>query len=318
MGLLGENDNEVHNVGWSGLGLADEDESTPLLGWDNHIVAGFGAYVDTMGYLSNDAGQMPPIEVTDDDIRTQGFGGYVRTPVLEMAPEDILAYSQTGDMPDGALALADDGTIYQYDGMDGFFKKLFGRVRKGIKKIRGKIRKGIRKLLKRTKFGRIILKVRDKIVKVMMKIVRPLMKVVGRWAGKLSPIAALIPGYGPVIAAGLKVAGRIAKMVNKTGAVLKNVYSPAEKKGGRPIAHKKYFFPSPSKEKEFHAQLKQEAAIMARKPKSELHAMAAKLRSLDPNKHSKSDVATDEHAERIVRSHRRHGMGGIRRPRRAA
>ena len=50
-----------------------------------------------------------------------------------------------------------------------------------------------------------------------MKIVKPLVKFVGKYASKLAPIAALIPGYGPAIAAGLKIAGKVANAMNKYG-----------------------------------------------------------------------------------------------------
>jgi BMFP domain-containing protein YqiC len=313
-------ENEVQEMGWGGLGLSDEnDPSTPLLGWDEHVVSDFGAYIG-LGYVCDN--NMPPVEVTDEDIQTSGFGGGFRTPVLELDPDDLQQYQNTGELPDGSLALGDDGTIYQYDGMDGFFKKLFRRIRKGIKKVRSKIRKGIRKLLKRTKFGRLILKVRDKIVHVMMKIVRPLMKFVGKWAGKLAPIAAMIPGYGPAIAGALKITGTIAKIAAKTGAVMKNVMGPPIKKGGKPVKYKKYFFKTPAHEEAFKKHLKHAAKKMSKRPKTELEEMNAKLRALDPKKHSKSDVVTDEQADHnaqvMSRARRGHLMPGMRNLKRRA
>jgi hypothetical protein len=310
---LGEN--EVQEMGWGGLGLSDDSEPTPLGDWSTNIVKDFGAYLPEMGFLSGPG--LPPVEVTDEDIATSGFGGGFRTPMLEVLPADYQHFRFHGTMPDGALALGDDGTIYQYDGMDGFFKKLFKKVRRGIKKIRGKIRKGIRKLLKRTKFGRIILKVRDKIVGVMMKIVKPLMKFVGRWAGKIAPIAAMIPGYGTVIAGALTVAGKIAKTFNKVNAVMKDVVSP-DGKGGE-IKHKKIFFKTPAHEAEFKRLLKQEADEMKRKPKAELLAMNAKLKAMDPAKYSRPTAVTDEHAEKMVQVMKKaRGVGGIARARAAA
>lgn len=300
-GLLGENDNEVQDLGFNGLGLGEDGDGEPLADWSENIVKDFGAYHPEMGFLTGPG--LPPVEVTDEDIQTQGFGGGFRTPMLEVLPQDYQHFQLHGVMPDEALALGDDGTIYQYDGMDGFFKKLFKRVRKGIKKIRSKIRKGIRKLLKRTKFGRIILKVRDKIVGVMMRIVKPLMKVVGKWAGKLAPIAAMIPGYGTVVAAALTVAGRIAKTFNKVNAVMKDVTSP-DGKGGQ-IKHKKIFFKTKAHEKKFHQLLKQEAAEMKKRPPAELKAMAQKLKGMDPNKHSRPTSVSDEHAEKMVQVMRR-------------
>jgi hypothetical protein len=295
-GLLGENDGDVQELGFAGLGLSEDGDGQPLADWSQHIVKGFGAYHPEMGFLTGPG--LPPVEVTDEDIQTSGLGGGFRTPMLEVLPADYNHFKLHGVLPDDALALGDDGTIYQYSGLDGFFKKLFKRVRKGIKKIRGKIRKGIRKLLKRTKFGRIILKVRDKVVGVMMKIVKPLMKVVGKWAGKLAPIAAMIPGWGTVISAGLTIAGKVAKTFNKVNAVMKDVVSP-DGKGGE-IKHKKIFFKTPAHEAKFKQLLEQEAKEMSKKPKAELEAMAAKLKGMDPNKYSRSNAVTDEHAEKMV------------------
>jgi hypothetical protein len=126
---------------------------------------------------------------------------------------------------DGMLALGDDGTIYQYDGTlgRGFFKRLFRRVAKGIRKVAKRIKKGIRKVISKLPGGKFILKIADKIHKVAMKIVKPLMKFVGKYASKLAPFAAMIPGFGPAIAAGLHISGKIANIYNKFSKVVKIV-----------------------------------------------------------------------------------------------
>jgi hypothetical protein len=56
-----------------------------------------------------------------------------------------------------------------------------------------------------------------------MKVVKPLMKFVGKWASKLAPIAAMIPGYGTAIAAGLAAAGKVAKLMTKFGVATKGI-----------------------------------------------------------------------------------------------
>lgn len=297
-------ENEVQEIGWAGLGLADTDDTgIPHLDWSKHVISGFGAYVPELGVYEGTS--LPPVEVTDEDIQTSGFGGGFRTPVLEVDPQAFRALQKNGELPHGSLALGDDGTIYQYDGMDGFFKKLFKKVKKGIKKIRGKIRKGIRKLLKRTKFGRIILKVRDKVVGTMMKIVKPLTKFVGKWAGKLAPIAAIIPGYGTAIAGALAAAGKIANVMNKYGGVIRDVVSPGDDKGGKEVKHKKLFFKTPAHEKAFHASLKKEAEEMRRRPKTELLALNAKLKAMPVEKYSRPTSVDDAKAEHMVQVMRR-------------
>ena len=84
-------------------------------------------------------------------------------------------------------------------------------------KVRKRIKAGLRKVISKLPGGKTILKIAGKIKKVAMKIVKPLVKFVGKYASKLAPIAALIPGYGPAIAAGLKIAGKVANAMNKYG-----------------------------------------------------------------------------------------------------
>ena len=86
-----------------------------------------------------------------------------------------------------------------------------------------KIKKGIRKVISKIPGGKFLLKIADKIHKVAMKFVKPLMKFVGKYASKLAPFAAIIPGFGPAIAAGLHVAGKIAQVYNKFSKVVKIV-----------------------------------------------------------------------------------------------
>ena len=191
------------------LGLEESDRVPD--NWETVGLKGFGYLASQMGIISGDTMNLPPVEVMTD------AQGIARTPMLELAPEDYQYVQNTGGVYDGMLALGDDGTVYQYDGSlgRGFFRRLFRRIKKGVKKIAKRIRKGIRKVISKLPGGKWILKIADKIHKVAMKLVRPLMKFVGKYAAKLAPIAALIPGYGPAIAAGLKVAGKVANLMNK-------------------------------------------------------------------------------------------------------
>lgn len=185
--------------------------------WESVGLSGWGYLSPTMGYISGDEiPNLPPVEVVPDSM------GIARTPMLELAPQDYNYMKVVQHPYDGMMALGDDGTVYQYDGSlgAGFFKRLFRRIKKGVKKIAKKIRKGIRFVISKMPGGKMLLKIADKIHKVAMKFVRPLMKFVGKYAAKLAPIAALIPGYGPAIAAGLRVAGKVANLMNKYGVKL--------------------------------------------------------------------------------------------------
>jgi hypothetical protein len=206
---------ETHWKDLSGFLGLEESNSMPQA-WESVGLANWGYLSPTMGYISGDAFPMPPVEVVPDSM------GIARTPMLELAPQDF-KYMQVVQHPyDGMMALGDDGTVFQYDGSlgAGFFKRMFRRIKKGVKKIAKKIRKGIRFVISKMPGGKMLLKIADKIHKVAMKFVRPLMKFVGKYAAKLAPIAALIPGYGPAIAAGLRVAGKVAQVMTKFGVKL--------------------------------------------------------------------------------------------------
>ena len=202
--------------------------------WESVGLANWGYLAGQMGIISGDEIPQIPVEVIPDAM------GIARTPMLELSPEDFKHMKVWGEPYDGMMALGDDGTPYQYvtydgepepyDGLlgrrrrrRGFFKRLFRRVAKGIRKVAKKIKKGIRKVISKIPGGKFLLKIADKIHKVAMKFVKPLMKFVGKYASKLAPFAAIIPGFGPAIAAGLHVAGKIAQVYNKFSKVVKIV-----------------------------------------------------------------------------------------------
>jgi hypothetical protein len=223
--LGGTNIEHWQDYGLAGMCGAENEEPED---WSTVGLSGWG-YIDTpsgpvsavqrMGIIPGEALQGIGVEVDEND---NWGGGLVRTPMLELSLGDYQFITQNGKPYPGMMALGDTGETYVYEeppGMlGGFFKKLFRKIRKKVKKVVGRIRGGIRRVLKKSKFGRVLLKVGGAIKKVAMKVVRPLVKFVGKYAGKLAPIAALIPGFGPAIAGGLMVAGKVAKVMSKIGA----------------------------------------------------------------------------------------------------
>lgn len=214
------------------FGAADElpESAMPRLVKDDlipdfarHGIIGFGAYGGVMGSMTG--AQTPQIMAEYDESDTVGDTGYVRTKHFELAPDDYAFVKINGVPPMGALALADDGEVYQWEsnpeGIGGFFKKLFKKARKKIRKVGGKIFRGAKKLakkfIKRLPMGKLLWRVGSKIHKTAMKLVKPLLKVVGPIAKKIAPIAALIPGIGPAVSAGLMITGKVYDIANKVG-----------------------------------------------------------------------------------------------------
>lgn len=232
-------------------------DGEPLYDFRVHGVKDFGIYADQMGIMGG-MGLMAEVE-TDDT-------GRAWTPQLEIAPHDFMYVQKNGGAYDGMLGLSDDAEPYVYDASLGFFKRLFRKARKKIRGVRKKIRGGIRRvargmkrfgkrLLKRIPGGKYLLRLGKKIWKVANKFVKPLMKLVGKYAKKLAPVAALIPGYGPAIAAAMYKAGDIAKLMLKY-----NVKSVAKKVGAGRLR-----FPSGKTAKKFQKALKKVAKKTLRK-----------------------------------------------------
>lgn len=272
--MLGGVESEDHMEGYQGfqdIGL--ESVYGPLGSgepedWAVHGLQGFGAHVPSMGVINGEKVPGILVEVDDEDtMYVDGFGEVVRTPMLEMDPVDYAHIARHGVPRPGAVALSDEGAVYQwvpdqYGGLGGFFKKLFRKIKKGVKKVARKIKKGVKKVVKgigkgikklvsKLPGGKWLVKMYGKIKKVAMKIVKPLMKLVGPIAKKLAPIAAMIPGYGPAIAGALHTAGKIAKVLKATGVVTDSK--------GRPK------FKSDKHAKIFRARLKAEAERMKKR-----------------------------------------------------
>jgi hypothetical protein len=211
---------------WQDYGLGavtDDDDGTEPVEWSMLGLSDWGYYDTPHGKVSTvelygiiDGSQLNGLSAEVDE-NDEWDPGTVRTPMIELALDDY-GYVQSNGRPyDGMLGLGDTGELYYYDGSLGFFKKLRRRIRKRVRKVARRIKRGIRKVLKKSKFGRFLLKVGKKLKKIAMKVVRPLIKFVGKYAAKLAPIAALIPGFGPAVAGGLMVAGKIAKTMQKYG-----------------------------------------------------------------------------------------------------
>lgn len=199
-------------------GLAGAEEDGPI-DWSNVGLKDWGKYTSQMGILNGALLGGMSVELGPNDV--DYGGGLVRTPMLELSPEDYRYVSTVGFGYDGMYALGDSGEVYRYDGLSGFFKRMARKVKKAVRKVGKRIKHGIKKVLSRTKFGRLLIKVGAKIHKIAMKIVKPLIKFVGKYAAKLAPIAALIPGFGPAVAAGLYTAGKIANVMRKHMVSLK-------------------------------------------------------------------------------------------------
>lgn len=218
-------------------GIQDFMGNEPL-DFRRYGVKDFGLYADNMGVLDlGDCGMSLAAEVQTD------AKGRAWTPILELRPEDYDYIRRYGRPYKNMPALSDDLDVYTWDQNLGFFKKL-------IKKVRKKARKIAKKLLSKIPGGKYLMRLGKKIHKISAKLVRPLTKFVGKYAKKLAPIAALIPGYGPAIAAGLHASGRIANLMRKVGG------SVVSKKGEAAARLK---FPSGTAAKEFQKLLKKEA-----------------------------------------------------------
>lgn len=206
------------------------------------VIKDYGIYSESMGIMG---GLGLIAEVTTDET------GRAWTPALEISPEDY-EYMQVNPLPyEGMLGLGDNGDVYQYDGNLGFFRRLFKRIKRGVKKV-------ARKVLRKIPGGKYLMKLGKKVWKVAKKFVRPLAKFVGKYATKLAPVAALIPGYGPAIAAGLYTAGRVAKLMNKYDVMLTG-------KKGKP---RKLKFKSGKQAKRFQKALKKAASKLKRSKRS--------------------------------------------------
>ena len=246
---LGEDqgDNTMTNEIWqdyAGLGDYYDGPVSNLLDFRKVGIKDFGIYADTMGIMGG-VGLMAEVDIDET--------GRAWTPAVELRPDDYNYIRANGSPYHGMLGLGDNGEIYTYDGFAGFFKKLFRRIKSGVKKVVGAVRKVARKVLKKIPGGKYLLKLGQKVWAVSKKLLRPLAKFVGKYATKLAPIAALIPGYGPAISAALYTAGKVAKIMNQFDVKLTG-------QKGQP---RKLVFKSDKHAHAFQAALKKAAAARA-------------------------------------------------------
>jgi hypothetical protein len=245
--------NDPRWVDYAGFG--DYAASTPDRDLPDFRVYGikdFGAYAEHLGMMGG-CGLAAEVDENDED----GLGR-AWAPMIELAPHDYAYLQRRGEAYDGMKGVGDNGDVYEFDGSLGFFKKLFKRIKKGAKKVLSKAKGFAKKLIKKIPGGKYLLKLGSKIWKVAKKLVKPLVKFVGKYASKLAPVAALIPGWGPAIAAGLHTAGKIARRMQQFGVKL------ATPKGG---GLSKLKFPSGKAAKAFKQAIKKDAKKLARKSK---------------------------------------------------
>jgi hypothetical protein len=234
---------------WEDYGMGGVEDGTEPEDWRQYGLPNFGSFSERMGVMSCE-GMGLAAQVTPELINGQVVA---RTPMLELTPQDYRYVDVMKKPYDGMMALGDDGAIYSYNGLDGFFS----RIRKGFRKIGRRIRKGIRKVISKIPGGKYLIKLGKKLWKIGKKFVKPLIKFVGKYAAKLAPVAALIPGFGPAISAGLYTAGKVANLMTKYGVKIKGATGKL----------RKLKFKSGKSSKKFAKALKRAAKKEARRQK---------------------------------------------------
>lgn len=245
---------------YAGFGdYGDEDE---LLDFRQYGIKDFGIYADQMGMLGG-LGLVAEVDIDET--------GRAWTPSIELAPHDYeYLRKNNGSAYHGMLGLGDNGETYIYDEGLGFFRKLFRRIKKGAKRIAGGVKRFGKKLLAKIPGGQYLMKLGKRVWKVAKKFVKPLVKFVGKYAAKLAPVAALIPGYGPAIAAGLYAAGKVANLMNKYSVKIAKVAK------GEPARLK---FKSGKKAKQFQKALKKAAKSEKRKMRAGKSRVRRRIRA---------------------------------------
>lgn len=236
---------------WQDMGFGGADGVEPE-DWRAYGPSDFGELAEQQGiYPCDNIGLAAEAELELMELPNGKFTVGSRTPILEVVPKDLRYVKKHGRPYDGMGAVSDTGSIYAYDGSLGFFTKIFSAAKSAVSKVGS----GIKSIVKRIPGGKYLIKLGSKLYKLSKKFVRPLIKYVGKYATKLAPVAALIPGYGPAIAAGLYTAGKVAQLMEKYGVVLK----------GAKGALRKLKFKSGKKAKKFKKAMKKAAAKEKRK-----------------------------------------------------
>jgi hypothetical protein len=254
---------------WRDYGIRGRGPVSINLGWVP-TPSGRQSAIGRYGYLDGEELGGMTVEVDDgDDIG----GGFVRTPVLELAIDDYDFVRRIGRPYAGMMALGEGGDIYYYDGLGGF-KKFIKKVGKGIGKImtpglpqaidkakkkkttktkkpsatktkkpptvmrkRPATKSPIRTAADKDRDDKVMVKIGGELADLAMKIIRPLViqATPTQQALRLAPIAALIPGAGPAIAKALKAAAAAAGSSARTPAVKKARKSTSTKRAVRTL-----------------------------------------------------------------------------------
>lgn len=288
-GLAAASERSFPDRGMVNYGLAGTDNEEPA-DWSTNQIEQFGAYTDRMPII---AGSHIMMDVDEDD--ALGDTGLVRTKMLEMSPQDIQHIRQTGFPRPNSVALSDDGEVYQFTQdpqLGGFFKKLRKRIKKRVRRGIRRVKGFARKLIKRLPGGKYLLKIAGRLHKIAMKIVKPLTKFVGKWAKRLAPIAAFIPGFGPAVAGALLATGKIAQIATKIGVKINKITGKPDFKSGRQA-------------RRFKKVLEQQARQMKRSGKAkEITRRAFRIKKRKSRRLLK--LGTDEHAQAM----QDRGLGG--------
>lgn len=251
MSVAGFAETNFEDYGLENYGLASTDNDEPE-DWSTEAVLGFGAQIDQPVAMLDGAMGLA-MEYDSDDFVSYAGGPLVRTKMLEICPEEIATIRRRGRPTLGAVALSDDGDIYQWTevrGLGGFFKKLrkkfkkvSGKVIKRASKFRKRLTAKAKKLIKKLPGGKYLVKIYDRVKAVGMKLTKPLKKLLGSKVGKfLGPIAAMIPGAGPVVAGAIAVMrrkGQIEKALKKLGVKRNKKGQPKFKSGAQAKALQK-------------------------------------------------------------------------------
>jgi len=229
--------------------------------WRDYGLPFFGQFTEQLGIISGE-GLCLAAEVSPEI-----YGGRLlaRTPMLELEPRDYKWMKVMRRPYPGMLALGDTGAVYEFDGSLGFFRRIWG----GIKSVARKVRTGVRKVVEKIPGGKYLVRLGQKVAAVAKKFVRPLVAFVGKYAAKLAPVAALIPGYGPAIAAGLYTAGKVANLMQQYDVAITGKEGQA-----RTLAVKGK--DKVKKMKEFQKALKKEAEKEKKKQKKKGKAKTVK------------------------------------------
>jgi hypothetical protein len=262
MSFAGIKDSDFMDYGLDTVGMARTDGSIPE-DWSTHGLHGFGAFIDEPVPLINNDHLGLMMEYTPDDYVGYAMDGQplVRTKMLEMDPVDILHTWRAGAPRLGSVAMADDGDIYQWQEtpMGGFFSKIWSGVKSVGKKIAGGVKKAVKfvgskakQLISKLPGGKYLIKIYDRVKAVALKLVKPLAKLLGplaKYASRLAPIAALIPGWGTAAAVILFKVGKITEIVKKFGVKIDPKGRPKFKSGSQAKKFKSALESAAKKEK---------------------------------------------------------------------